>query len=40
MNIGFISTRLAGPDGVSLETAKWVTVLLCYAPAQNDNLAR
>ncbi len=27
MNIGFISTRLAGNDGVSLETAKWATVL-------------
>jgi mannosylglucosylglycerate synthase len=25
--IGFVSTRLAGTDGVSLETAKWVTVL-------------
>ena len=27
MKIGFISTRLAGTDGVSLETAKWATVL-------------
>jgi len=27
LNIGFVSTRLAGTDGVSLETAKWVTVL-------------
>jgi glycosyltransferase involved in cell wall biosynthesis len=27
VNIGFISTRLAGNDGVSLETAKWATVL-------------
>lgn len=27
MNIGFVSTRLAGTDGVSLETAKWVAVL-------------
>jgi glycosyltransferase involved in cell wall biosynthesis len=27
MNIGFFSTRLAGTDGVSLETAKWVQVL-------------
>lgn len=27
MRIGFISTRLAGVDGVSLETAKWVQVL-------------
>ena len=26
-NIGFISTRFAGTDGVSLETQKWVTVL-------------
>ena len=27
IRIGFISTRFAGTDGVSLETAKWVTVL-------------
>ncbi len=27
MNVGFISTRLAGTDGVSLETAKWAAVL-------------
>jgi len=27
MNIGFISTRLAGTDGVSLEVEKWVRVL-------------
>jgi mannosylglucosylglycerate synthase len=27
MRIGFVSTRLAGVDGVSLETAKWVKVL-------------
>jgi len=27
MNIGFISTRLAGNDGVSLETVKWARVL-------------
>lgn len=26
-NIGFISTRFAGTDGVSLETVKWATVL-------------
>ena len=26
MNIGFISTRLAGTDGVSLETGKWATI--------------
>src|SRR5512134_2750689 len=33
--IGFVSTRFAGTDGVSLETAKWATVLermghLCF----------
>ncbi|HZW04637.1 MAG TPA: glycosyltransferase family 4 protein [Anaerolineaceae bacterium] len=27
MNIGFLSTRLAGTDGVSLETEKWATIL-------------
>ncbi|NLX11343.1 MAG: glycosyltransferase family 4 protein, partial [Chloroflexi bacterium] len=27
MRIGFVATRLAGVDGVSLETAKWVAVL-------------
>ena len=26
-NIGFISTRFAGTDGVSLETKKWARVL-------------
>jgi len=26
-NIGFISTRLAGCDGVSLEAAKWARIL-------------
>ena len=26
-NVGFISTRIAGTDGVSLETAKWADVL-------------
>lgn len=26
-NIGFISTRFAGTDGVSLETEKWAQVL-------------
>ena len=26
MNIGFVSTRLAGTDGVSLETGKWATI--------------
>ena len=26
-HIGFVSTRLAGTDGVSLKTTKWVTVL-------------
>ena len=25
-NVGFISTRFAGTDGVSLETAKWADV--------------
>ena len=25
-NVGFVSTRLAGTDGVSLETAKWADV--------------
>ncbi|HEU4746242.1 MAG TPA: hypothetical protein VFS61_13440, partial [Anaerolineales bacterium] len=25
--IGFISTRFAGTDGVSLETAKWATII-------------
>lgn len=27
LNIGFVSTRFAGTDGVSLETEKWATVL-------------
>jgi len=27
MNIAFISTRFAGTDGVSLESAKWAEVL-------------
>jgi len=27
VNVGFVSTRLAGTDGVSLETAKWANVL-------------
>lgn len=35
MNIGFISTRLAGTDGVSLEAAKWASIFeggghLCF----------
>jgi mannosylglucosylglycerate synthase len=46
--IGFISTRFAGTDGVSLETAKWATVLerlnhecyyfcgVCDRPAQKS----
>src|SRR5512147_3208232 len=40
--IGFVSTRLAGTDGVSLETAKWVTVLerlghtCCYFAGKSD----
>ena len=41
-NIGFISTRLQGTDGVSLETAKWSTVLermgyTCYFFAGQSN---
>ncbi len=27
MNLGFVSTRFAGTDGVSLETTKWSTIL-------------
>jgi hypothetical protein len=35
MRVGFISTRVSGSDGVSLEIAKWATVLermghICY----------
>ena len=26
-NVGFVSTRFAGTDGVSLEAAKWAEVL-------------
>ena len=26
MNVGFISTRLAGTDGVTLETVKWARI--------------
>jgi hypothetical protein len=26
MNIGFVSTRLAGTDGVTLETVKWARI--------------
>ena len=26
-NIGFVSTRFAGTDGMSLETSKWADVL-------------
>ena len=26
MNIGFVSTRLAGTDGVTLETIKWARI--------------
>ena len=25
-NVGFVSTRLAGTDGVSLEAAKWASI--------------
>ena len=28
-NIGFVGTRFAGTDGVSLEAAKWAQVLVC-----------
>lgn len=44
-HIGFVSTRLAGTDGVSLETAKWAAVLegmghTCfYFSGQNDRPA-
>lgn len=40
--IGFISTRFAGTDGVSLETRKWVTVLesmgheCCFFAGESD----
>ncbi len=27
MNVGFVSTRLAGTDGVSLETTKWANII-------------
>ena len=27
LNVGFISFRFAGTDGVSLETAKWAEIL-------------
>jgi hypothetical protein len=45
-NIGFISTRLAGTDGVSLETAKWAEILeemgyACfYFPGELDRLEK
>ncbi|MEE8452071.1 MAG: hypothetical protein V3R99_09160, partial [Thermoguttaceae bacterium] len=29
-NIGFVSTRFAGTDGVSLESAKWAQLLWDY----------
>ena len=28
LNIGFVSTRFAGTDGVSLESSKWADVFL------------
>jgi len=40
MRIGFVSTRLAGTDGVSLETRKWATLFerlgheVCYCAGQ------
>ncbi|MCJ7773518.1 MAG: hypothetical protein MUP22_10350 [Desulfobacterales bacterium] len=30
MNIGFVSTRFAGTDGVTLESSKWADVLRQY----------
>lgn len=30
LNIGFVSTRFAGTDGVSLESAKWAEILEAY----------
>jgi mannosylglucosylglycerate synthase len=45
LRIGFVSTRFAGTDGVSLETAKWADVLermghTCfYFAGQSDRLA-
>ena len=44
LRIGFVSTRFAGTDGVSLETAKWATVLegmghrveICHGPGGHD----
>jgi glycosyltransferase involved in cell wall biosynthesis len=43
MKIGFVSTRLAGTDGVSLETHKWAEVArrlgheVCYCAGQLDD---
>jgi glycosyltransferase involved in cell wall biosynthesis len=43
MKIGFVSTRLAGTDGVSLETRKWAQVArrlgheVCYCAGQLDD---
>ena len=42
MNVGFVSTRFAGTDGVSLESLKWATVLernghcCCWFSGLND----
>jgi mannosylglucosylglycerate synthase len=42
LQIGFVSTRFAGTDGVSLETLKWASVLehlghsCCYFSGQSD----
>lgn len=42
MRVGFVSTRIAGSDGVSLEIEKWATVLermghtCCYIAGQSD----
>lgn len=43
MNIAFVSTRLAGTDGVSLETRKWATILrrlghrVCFCAGELDH---
>ncbi len=45
LRVGFISTRISGNDGVSLEVAKWATVLerlghtCCYIAGQCDRPA-
>lgn len=45
MNVGFVSTRLAGTDGVSLETTKWANIITqfgldcCYFAGESDRPA-